>query len=136
MDIDGVKVKVEALTNPDFNMVDFAFNIEGNEDLEKMNALNFEIYNMSSYVAGPVFKNDFITSHTEFTYDDYGDAPVEIAERLGIKKDEWDKVHNFRILRACVLSPYLMNNKDDEHYWKTYSESIKEKLRIIIPKLK
>ena len=136
MDIDGVKVKVEALTNPDFNMVDFAFNIEGNEDLEKMNALNFEIYNMSSYVAGPVFKNDFITSHTEFTHDDYGDAPVEIAERLGIKKDEWDKVHSFRILRACVLSPYLMNNKDDEHYWKTYSESIKEKLRIIIPKLK
>jgi len=136
MDIDGIKVKVEALTNPDFNMVDFAFNIEGNEDLEKMNALNFEIYNMSSYVAGPVFKNDFITSHTEFTYDDYGDAPVEIAGRLGIKKDEWDKVHNFRILRACVLSPYLMANKDDEHYWETYSESIKEKLKIIIPKLK
>ena len=136
MDIDGVKVKVEALVNPDFNMVDFAFNIDGNDDLKKMNSLNFEIYNMSSYVAGPVFKNDFITSHTEFTYDDYGDAPVGIAERLGVKKAEWDKVHSFRILRACVLTPYFMNNKDIEHYWETYSKSIAEKLKIIIPKLK
>jgi len=133
LDIDGVKVRVEALTNPDFNMVDFAFNIEGNEDLEKMNALNFKIYELSSYVAGPVFKNDFITSHTEFVYADYGDAPAGIAKRLGIKKSEWDRVHSFRVMRACVLTPYLMRDRDAEHYWDTYKESIERKLKEIVP---
>jgi len=134
LDIDGVKVRVEALTDPDFNMVDFAFNIEGNEDLEKMNALNYELYELSSYVAGPVFKNDFITSHTEFTHVDYGDAPVGIAERLGIKRAEWDRVHSFRVMRACILTPYLMANKDAEHYWDTYKESMEQKLKAIVSK--
>jgi len=134
LDIDGIKVKVAALTDPDFNMVDFAFNIEGNEDLEKMNALNYEIYEMSSYASGPVFKNDFITSHTEFTHADYGDAPVGIAKRLGISKEEWDRVHSFRVMRACILTPYLMANTDAKHYWDTYKNSIEMKLKIIVPK--
>jgi len=113
-------------------MVDFAFNVEGNKDLVKMNELNFQIYDLSSYVAGPVFKNDFITSHTEFTYADYGDAPVGIAKRLGIDKSEWDKVHSFRLMRACVLTPYFMIDKVVEHYWETYLDSMKEKIEKIL----
>ncbi|MBN2016607.1 MAG: tyrosine decarboxylase [Candidatus Cloacimonetes bacterium] len=135
LNINGTKVKMDTLTKPDFNMVDFAFNIEGNKDLKKMNELNFQIYDLSSYVAGPVFKNDFITSHTEFTYADYGDAPVGIAKRLGIDKSEWDKVHSFRLMRACVLTPYFMIDKVVEHYWETYLESMQQKIAEILSTL-
>jgi len=135
LDINGTKVRMETLTKPDFNMVDFAFNVAGNKDLEKMNELNFQIYDLSSYVAGPVFKNDFITSHTEFTYADYGDAPIGVCERLGISKSEWDKVHSFRLMRACVLTPYFMIDKVVEHYWETYLESMQEKIAEILPEL-
>lgn len=132
LDIDGTKVKLQALTKPDFNMVDFSFNIEGNTDLEKMNELNLKIYNLSSYVSGPVLKNDFITSHTDFEYNDYGDAPAHLCERLGIPKSEWDRVHSLRVMRASVLSPYLIKDKVMKDYWKDYLESMKRKLKIIL----
>lgn len=132
LDIDGIKVRLQALVKPDFNMVDFAFNVDGNTDLEKMNKLNLELYNLSSYVSGPVLKNDFITSHTEFSYDDYKNAPKELAKRLGIPGDEWDKVHGLRVMRACILTPYFLKTNVVENYWNNYLESMKEKLSIII----
>lgn len=132
LDIDGVKVKLEALVEPDFNMVDFALNVEGNKDLEKMNQLNLDLYNLSSYVAGPVLKNDFITSHTEFSYEDYGDAPVDMAERLGISKAEWDKVHGLRVMRASILTPYFTNYKVTENYWHNYIDSMVNKLKMLV----
>ncbi len=134
LDIDGTKVRMETLTRPDFNMVDFAFNVEGNKDLDKMNELNLNLYNLSSYVSGPVFKKDFITSHTEFTYDDYGDAPVNMVKRLGIERAEWDRVHSLRLMRACVLTPYFMVDKVVEHYWETYLDSMKRKLAEVLSK--
>ncbi|MBU2650513.1 MAG: tyrosine decarboxylase [Bacteroidetes bacterium] len=132
LDINGTKVMLQALVKPDFNMVDFAFNVMGNTDLDKMNKLNLELYNLSSYVSGPVLKNDFITSHTEFTYDDYKDAPVKLAERLGMSKTEWDKVHALRVMRACILTPYFMQSAVAENYWENYIDSMKEKLALII----
>ncbi len=134
-DIEGKKVRLEALVEPDFNMVDFAFNVEGNNDLEKMNQLNLDLYNLSSYVSGPVTKNDFITSHTEFSYDDYKDAPVEMAERLGISKNEWDKVHGLRVMRASILTPYFTKYSVIEDYWHNYFNSMQDKLKEIMGKL-
>ena len=135
-EINGTKMRFESLIKPDFNMVDFAFNIEGNKDLEKMNQLNLDLYNLSSYVSGPVYKDDFITSHTKLDYEDYKDAPLELAGRLGIPKEEWDKVHSLRVMRACVLTPYFMSDKVTENYWHKYVESMKAKLEELIPKFK
>ena len=133
-EINGTKMRFESLIKPDFNMVDFAFNIEGNKDLEKMNRLNLDLYNLSSYVSGPVYKDDFITSHTKLDYEDYKDAPLELVKRLGIPKEEWDKVHSLRVMRACVLTPYFMNDKVTENYWQKYVESMKGKLEELVPK--
>ncbi len=132
----NTKIRFETLIRPDFNMVDFAFNIDGNTDLEKMNQLNLDLYNLSSYVSGPVYKDDFITSHTKLDYEDYKDAPRELAGRLGIPKEEWDKVHSLRVMRACVLTPYFMSEKVTENYWQKYVESMKGKLEELIPKFK
>jgi hypothetical protein len=54
---------------------------------------------------------DFITSHTEFKSNDYGDVPKGMVKRLGIDSAEWERVHSFRLMRACVLTPYLMTYK-------------------------
>lgn len=134
LDVDGTKVRLEALVKPDFNMVDFALNIEGNGDLEKMNRLNYELYELSSYMSGPVRMNDFITSHTQFTFDDYGDAPADLVQRLGVDKSVWDAVHSIYIMRACMLTPYLMSSRDADYYWENYKNSITDKLRKILPK--
>ncbi|MCD6330015.1 MAG: tyrosine decarboxylase [Candidatus Cloacimonetes bacterium] len=135
-EINGTKMRFETLIKPDFNMVDFAFNIEGNKDLEKMNQLNLDLYNLSSYVSGPVYKDDFITSHTKLDYEDYRDAPRELAGRLGIPQEEWDKVHSLRVMRACVLTPYFINDNVTANYWQKYVESMKGKLEQLIPKFK
>ena len=135
-EINGTKMRFETLIRPDFNMVDFAFNIEGNKDLEKMNQLNLDLYNLSSYVSGPVYKDDFITSHTKLDYEDYRDAPRELAGRLGIPQEEWDKVHSLRVMRACVLTPYFINDNVTANYWQKYVESMKGKLEQLIPKFK
>lgn len=77
-------------------------------------------------------KKDFITSHTNFAYDDYTDAPLGLAKRLGIPKEEWDKVHSLRVLRASVLSPYFMSDKVTENLWHDYVVSFKHKLKQIL----
>ncbi|MBC8314915.1 MAG: tyrosine decarboxylase [Bacteroidetes bacterium] len=132
LEIDGVKFKLETLVKPDFNMVDFAFNYEGNSNLEKMNQLNLDIYNLSSYVAGPVTQNDFITSHTVFSFDNYGDAPADLAGRLGIPFKEWKKVKELRVMRACIMTPYLTKDKIAKNYWDDYLNSMKRKLAEIV----
>ena len=57
-----------------------AFNVEGNTDLARMNALNAEIYHRFSYEYGPLYQDDWITSHTELTSAVYGDVPAELLE--------------------------------------------------------
>ncbi len=133
-EINGTKMRLEVLVPPDFNMVDFAFNFDGNTNLKKMNQLNLDIYNLSSYVSGPVLKNDFITSHTDFTYDEYGDAPVILAKKLGIPEEEWNKMHQLRVMRASVMTPYFMRDVVFEDYWDDYIESMKRKLSELIKK--
>lgn len=134
LDINGTKIKLEALVKPDFNMVDFAFNIEGNTGMEKMNKMNKELYDMSSYVTGTVLRKDFITSNTDFAYDDYKDAPFILAKRLGIPKEEWKKAHKLRVMRACVLTPYFVIDKVAGEYWNNYIDSMKKMLEEIVPK--
>ena len=71
------------LDRPDFNVVLLAFNFKGNADLTVMNDLNAKIYHASSYENGPLYGDDWITSHTELEYESYGDAPKAFVGRLG-----------------------------------------------------
>jgi len=116
----GRKYKISVLTKPDFNLVAFAFNEIGNTDLEKMNKLNLAVYDKCSYVDGPVYYDDFITSHSEFTPDSYGTAPVNFLKRLGISEKEYDRVKSVWFLRACILTPFLEHNTTYAEYWSRF----------------
>ncbi|MFA5049454.1 MAG: pyridoxal-dependent decarboxylase [Candidatus Micrarchaeia archaeon] len=113
---------------PDFNIICMAFNEKGNSNLEKMNALNSEIYSKSSYIAGPVYKNDWITSNTELSNIDYGDAPKEFVKRLGISKKEWKRVGKVRVLRICMLNPFISNFHNYDILWQGFLEILKRKI--------
>lgn len=116
----GKKYKIAVLTKPDFNLVAFTFNEVGNTSLEKMNKLTLAIYDKCSYVDGPVYYDDFITSHSEFTPDSYGDAPVTFLKKLGISAQEYEKVKSVWFLRACILTPFLENNTSYADYWSKF----------------
>ncbi|NYZ76694.1 tyrosine decarboxylase [Candidatus Micrarchaeota archaeon] len=113
---------------PDFNIICMAFNEKGNMNLERMNALNSSIYSKSSYVSGPVYKNDWITSNTELSREDYGDAPKGFVKRLGIPEKEWDRVGRVRVLRVCMLNPFISNFQNHEAIWKGFLEILKKKI--------
>ncbi len=112
------KYTVVPLTKPDFNMVCWAFNREGNTDLKKMNALTLALFNEFQYLDGPVYYDDFLTSHTEFTPDDYGDAPLKFLDKLGIPAEEYEKEKSLWILRASLLTPFLDVKETFEDYWE------------------
>lgn len=116
----GKTYRIAALTKPDSNLVAFGFNEVGNTSLKKMNDLNLAIYDKCSYVDGPVYYDDFITSHSEFTPDTYGDAPVKFIEKLGVPKEEYGKVKSVWFLRACIMTPFLENNTSYSDYWARF----------------
>lgn len=130
--INGTEVEVNPLTHPDFNMVDWTFNVKGNTDLAKMNDLNLKFYQKASFVGGPVYNNDFITSHTDFATDGYGDSPVPYVKSLGFSEDEWNKVQTVGILRACVLTPFLYDRDNFESYADKIKKAMEEKLTAIL----
>ncbi|VVC03577.1 Uncharacterised protein [Candidatus Burarchaeum australiense] len=113
---------------PDFNIICMAFNEKGNTNLEKMNDLNSRVYSESSYVSGPVYRNDWITSNTELSREDYGDAPKEFVKRLGIPEKEWNRVGRVRVLRVCMLNPFISNFQNYDVLWKGFLEILRKKI--------
>lgn len=127
------KFRVETLAGkPDFNIVCLAFNEVGNTNLDAMNSLNEKIYNESSYVNGPVYKNDWITSKTALAREDYGDAPKNFVKRLGVPTEEWDRVGSVYVLRVCLLNPFISHNEHFDVLWDGFLAILKEKLAAAI----
>lgn len=119
--IDGTEIEVHPLVDPDFNMVDWVFNIKGNTDLVAMNKFNHDFFDQASIFAIPAYRNEFITSHTDFAIPDYGDSPLPFVESCGFSEDEWKRAGKVTVLRASVMTP-LMYDKEN---FAEYSEKIK-----------
>ena len=129
--VNGKKVILHTLVQPDFNMLDFSFNEEGNTDLKVMNKLNHDFYEEASYVNGGLYDNDFITSHTDFAVPEYGNSPFSYVERLGFSRAEWDKEQKVTVLRACVLSPFINDLATFDEYMEKVDAAIQRKLERI-----
>ncbi|BFH64962.1 tyrosine decarboxylase [Paenibacillus azoreducens] len=129
--VDGRIIELHPLTKPDFNMVDYVFNEEGNTDLVRMNKLNHDFFDYASYVKGGLYSNEFITSHTDFAIPDYGNSPLEFVKSLGFTDQEWDRAGKVTILRACALSPYAHDAATFEEYAEKIEKAMQEKLEKI-----
>ncbi len=129
--INGIKVNVFLLTNPDFNMVDYVFNVDGNTSLSKMNDLNQKIYEKTSFVQGDTYLNNLILSHTNFSEEEYGNAPLDLLNRAKIDSKEFEK-EGVNILRSCILSPWLFDKDISAYFNEIFDNSIKEKLAEVL----
>jgi len=117
------------LVDPDFNIVCYAFNFKANTSLKKMNNLNEKIYDATSYKSGPIYADDWITSKTELTVEDYGDAPLAFVKRLGIPEREWRRTGKVYVLRNCVLHPWIAKKSTYPATWAKYLEFMKRTLQ-------
>lgn len=117
------------LVDPDFNIVCYAFNFKANTSLKKMNNLNEKIYGATSYKSGPLYADDWITSKTELTVEDYGDAPLAFVKRLGIPEREWRRTGKVYVLRNCVLHPWIAKRSTYPARWARYLEFMKRTLQ-------
>lgn len=123
------EIEVHSLVRPDFNMVDYVFKEKGNNDLVEMNKLNHAFYEQASYVAENIYNNEFITSHTEFAFSDYGNSPLKFVEDLGFSEEEWYRAGKVTILRAAVLTPYMNEQENFEKYVPKIQAAMQDKLR-------
>ena len=89
-----------------------------------MNRLNQAIYEQCSYKSGPVLANDFITSKTALTREEYGDTPLAFAQKFGIRADEWERLGSLTVLRSCVVTPYLVSGSNYEDYWQNFRNAM------------
>ena len=124
----GKTYEVYTLLRPDFNLVNFVFNEQGNKDLSKLNTLTNAIYDRCSYVDGPVYSDSFLTSHTRFTPEDYGNAPIDLLTQLGISIDDYQSTGAIWVLRACVLTPFLSHNTS---YIEYYQQFLRTMMKVI-----
>lgn len=126
---------VETLVDPDFNMINFAFNFEGNKDLDLMNELTHGFYEEASFCT-KLFANEFITSHTILERDEYGDSPLNFVRQCGISEEQWEKVGKVSILRATCINPFFADEEIFKEYEKKIGKAVIKDLEIVIKKLR
>lgn len=137
--LEGLKFKVKdktirayPLTNPDFNIVDWVLKVDGETSLERTNDLNEKMFDLSSFYESHVYSNRFLTSHTIFRKDTYGDSPIPFIKKMGFSKDDWKKVGSVTLLRAAIMTPFLNDDKLFDEYTRNIAEDMQEKLNRIL----
>ncbi len=134
-DVDSaVQVRAFVLTPPDLNIVDYVFNIEGNTDLDRMNALTALIaesaFGYRQREGESMLQKSFIVSSTDLTKEEYGDTPLVALARIGIAKSEWDRVGAMKVARSVVMSPYLTTDYVDEDYVARFLERLQQVMTV------
>jgi tyrosine decarboxylase len=125
-------IRAYPLHEPDFNMVDWAFKADDMMSLSEVNDLNQKFYELSSNLAGHEYNNIFITSHTRFSTDDYGNTPVTFIETLGLDKEEWASEKSVTLLRASILDPYLSSRELFDDYMEVLTDAFGQRLAKIL----
>ncbi len=129
IEVQGRRFRLAPLMPPDLNVVNYAFNLEGNTSLDTMDELNRNIYKLCSYHSGPVYKEDFIVSKTVLERSIYKDAPLNFLNRLGIPETEWKRAGKVLVIRSCVMTPYLtVSNQTFKECWADFISTMKNNL--------
>jgi len=130
--IGDASFKALPLVRPDINILDFAFNRVGNTDLEKMNRLNEKLYEKCSFKSGPVYTNDFLTSKTALSHEEYGDTPSHFVGTHGIPPEEWHRVRTVYVLRMCIMTPFLTAQLPFAMFIERFMETMKDKIAQVV----
>lgn len=130
--IDGRQFAIIAMPNPDFHMINFMFRELGNPSLEKQNRLNKRLYELCSYAAGRTYSNDFLTSSTSLTFEEYGDNPLNLCREANFSESEWHKVQSVYVLRAAIMTHCLRDKQHFKNYWEELAAIFEDKLQQLV----
>ncbi len=130
--VDDKMFTVYAMPNPDFHMVNFVFKEVGNSSLAKQNQLNKRLYELCSFASGRAYSNDFLTSSTALSFEEYGDSPAILCEQAGFASCEWEKVRSIYVLRAAVMTHCLREEAHFEQYWLMLQQIFQSKLQQLV----
>ncbi|HEM8138000.1 TPA: tyrosine decarboxylase [Providencia rettgeri] len=123
---------IAAMPAPDFHMVNFMFRESGNTSLEKQNQLNKRLYELCSYASGRTYSNDFLTSSTSLTHEEYGDTPLKLCRDAHFSDEEWQKVRSVYVLRAAIMTHCLRDKGHFDNYWAELKNIFADKLQQLV----
>ena len=132
LEIEERKFEIVTMPAPDFHMVNFMFKEVGNRSLEKQNQLNKRLYELCSYAAGRSYTNDFLTSSTSLTAEEYGDNPQNFCRLMGFSDQEWEKTHSLYVLRAAIMTHCLRDKQHFSDFWQELKGIFVSKLQQLI----
>ena len=116
--LDRLEIKLKTLTDPpDINLLCFIVNKKNNTSLETMNSINKKIYDELKFNPEEVVQtHEFIISHTNFEFEQYGQAMKEHLEEMGIlnANEEFEKVGKVMVLRCTIMDPWIVLSRGSE----------------------
>lgn len=94
---------------PDLDIMDYAFNFDGNASLKDMNHLNelvtrFYGTDMEPPSTLSFLPKDFVLAENEMPESQYGDAPLGFLERMGVKG--WNDDDKIVLVRTVYMHPW------------------------------
>lgn len=126
------RFNVRPVLDPDFNMLNFTFMDLDRPELAYHNALNQKMYNLCSYVSGRTYENNFMTSSTTLSRDEYGDAPAYFVKQRGLPASDWETLPSFYMQRASIMTVFLGDEERFNAYWEELLTIWKDKLTRVV----
>jgi glutamate/tyrosine decarboxylase-like PLP-dependent enzyme len=122
---------------PDQNILNYAFNFfykDGsvNRDINKVNALNQDIYDKLHLKPGSSISHfDLFVTITTFFKEDYGDEFLQtLATRLKVSNPQ--EVNEMKFLRSVVMDPWVSETELDESGLNFFQAMFIPKLREVV----
>jgi len=139
------KVQVLPITQPDFSIVCFTLNIEGNDRLEEMNRLADAVYRRFAPYKTPASeyfgRDDYFVSMTTFGFQNYGDSlrPL-LFEQARIHPDDYNEENEssaVNIIRMTMMHPWsLVRTEGTEFdYVQGFAQALREFLEEYVPEM-
>ncbi len=145
----GDEFKIVPFFQPDTNIVDYLFNVTGNDKLDVMNRFSLKIYSkLCIDPERPVQTRRFIVSHTEFGYENYNPIVLKqiLKEQMGVKPgyfipadefiskkakgktDGYDD-HIF-VFRTTLMNPFVVEKvTPDKNYIEMFMHELPVRLK-------
>lgn len=143
--IDNNRVQVLPIAKPDFSIVCFLLNIEGNERLDEMNELINEVCLRFSPYKPEGHKyygyDDYFVSKTTFSYHNYGESLCPLLyQQAGIHPVDYgeeSEASQVDVIRMTMMHPWSLVRTEGAHfnYIQGFCEALQEFLETFVPEL-
>ncbi len=120
---------VVPLPSPDMNIVCFALTHPALETLEQTNDLVDRVHRSLSVGEGhPTRTLDYVVTKTTLRPEDYGDAPLDLVQRLGFSAEDYRRAGGVAVIRCTVMDPFLATRRGRTDYLADFVATMRRQL--------